>query len=423
MADDRVRRWFPALVATTLFAAMAALFATGQIHLYRAILTDCGVAVWPFPFLDTDTFLSAVRCLNKGVDVYVANPCDPLQRVYDYSPAWMVLTVFPMTIGWLTPIGLLIDAGFLLALALLPAGRTGRDTALITLGVVSSATAFALERGNNDLVLFALGAGAAALIVRSEKARWVGYGLIQLAGLLKYYPMAVMAVVARERPARFVAVAAASVVVTALFILGTWHDLHRALALIPTGFYGGDMFGSVEIGGGLQLKLGLPAGSATIIRLVACLLALVIATRLALRTDTVEALNRLTDRERTFFLIGALLILGCFFTAQNIGYRVIHLILALPALTVLCRTGLPFRFRAALPIALILLWAQGWRSAAERLGWHLGGKNHSRAVWSTWAIREPLWWWLVIILLSLVIATFLASPTGRVLFRRSERAG
>ena len=36
-------------------------------------------------------------------------------------------------------------------------------------------------------------------------------------------------------------------------------------------------------------------------------------------------------------LAGGLLMLSCFFTAQNIGYRAMHLVLTLPALTALVR--------------------------------------------------------------------------------------
>ena len=189
----RWRRLLPAGAATACFLVMAALYLLGFSSAYHTVFRAWGVASWPFPFLDTDTVLSAVRCVQQGVDVYVANPCDVLGRVYDYSPLWLVLVAFPGFGNALQPIGLSVDVGFLLALLLLPTGRRWTLTLLITAGTLSSAVAFAMERANNDLVLYTLASLAAALACRSLPVRSIGYACALLAGLLKYYPMTLMA--------------------------------------------------------------------------------------------------------------------------------------------------------------------------------------------------------------------------------------
>ena len=385
-----VRRVMPALAGAIAFAFLGWLYLDGQTGLNRHIIRAWGIKVWSFPFLDTDTVLSAVRCLNKGVDVYVTNPCDVLKRQYDYSPLWMVLTVFPMTPAWLPPVGLVVDIAFLLSLLMLPVGRGAGATLLIGFGVLSSGTMFAVERGNNDLVLFALVAGAAMLTLRRPALRLVGYALLLLAGLLKYYPLATMLVVCRERLPRFLAVTAVSIIVTLVFAAISWHDLTRALAIIPTGSYSEDMFGSIIVGGRTGEAFRYPELK-TPIRLAMIVVSFIVAFLLSRRAFIPEALDRLTDHEQMFLFTGSLMVAGCFFTAQNIGYRVVHLLLVLPPLLALGQ----FRriFLLAAMCCLALLWSIWWR----------GIMPTPPISYITWTLREMMWWFLVTLLDACII--------------------
>ncbi len=404
--------WVPAFAATILFILLAALYAGGARDLYDAIIRGWGVEVFSFPFLDTDTVLSAIRCLRKGVDVFVVNPCDYLGRVYDYSPLWLTLAAFPMTLGWLQPIGFGLDIAFLAALLLLPAGRTRRDVALIALGVVSSATVYAVERGNNDLVIFILAAGAATLACRSPMVRVIAYMLALLAGLLKYYPMTLMALATREGPRRFFAVTAGSIALTALFIAIAGHDLARALQLIPTGPYFSDMFGSITVAGGLTQLIGWPNLMGSALHGVMVFAAILMGARLGLRDWIGEDVTRLSERERTFLLAGIMLTCGCFFTAQNIGYRVVHLVLLLPAMVALRRTANKRLYGWGVAATLGLLWSQGWRHALLSAVTPLGERAQSTAILMGWIVREGLWWWLIVVLIGLATALLLQSEMG-----------
>ena len=400
-----MRRILPALVAFSLFAAMAVLYATGNRSISDPILRAIGVGPFDFPFLDTETVMSAVRCLKDGVDVFETNPCDPLRRVFDYSPLWLLLAKLPVTAAWTAPMGILIDLAFIASLLLLPVGRNAAATLVIVLGVLSPAAVFAVERGNNDLVLFALAAVAAALAVKPPALRIVGYAAALLAGLLKYYPMTLLALATRERPARFFAIAAGAAAVVALFLVTMGHDLMRALHLIPVGSWYGDMFGWSSFAGGFTRLMGWPEQSA--IWLQSGLTAVAVATGvyLSVRPWFVAALDRLTDAERMSLLAGCLLILSCYFTAQNIGYRVTHLLLTLPALTALWQIRAGRLWTVALILAVALMWTQSWRYwlfAPGRPGTITG-----------WAIREALWWPMTGILIAIATSLLTRSEMGR----------
>ncbi len=407
-ARDRswhLRRLLPFLVAIVAFSIMATLYIEGSRLIYKAILRNWGIEPFRFVFVDTDTVLSAVRCLREGVDVFVVNPCDPLGRLFDYSPLWLPLAKLPPSLTQLTSTGLLIDALFFASLLLLPVGASWRDAGLIALGVISTAAVFAVERANNDLVLFALVAAGATLVCRSRGLRMIGYAAVLLAGLLKYYPMAALLLAIREKPREFCLVVLLVCAGVALFLLTMGHDLVRALHLIPTGDWFADMFGSSTVSGGLFD--GSPRIQSAL-HIIMSVIALATALWLAWRPDVDYAVSGLDDLTKAFLLAGAMLSIGCFFTAQNIGYRAVHLLLTLPAMLTLANRGGGRRLLRYAPILfLLLLWAEGWRYLIERLDRIDGGRMFMLL---GWGLREALWWTVITLLIACVVA----------LLRRSE---
>ena len=419
--QDERSRFVPFAAGLALFALLATVYQALPFRAYFKIIHLWGVRAFPKPFLDTDTVLSAVRCLRRGVDVFVANPCDPLQRVYDYSPLWLLLAKLPFTEAWTAPSGLIVDAAFLLSLLLLPAARDRRALVTIVLGTLSSAAVFAVERGNNDLVLFVLAAVAASLMLKSPLARALGYACALMAGLLKYYPMALMALALRERPRGFALVLIGAVMAVGLFLATMGHDLIRALKLIPVGSWYGDMFGSSTLPGGLGALFGWPTWVSALLRAGLALAALAAGGRLAANRRFAAGVAALSPRERTFLLAGSLLTLGCFFSAQNIGYRTIHLLLVLPSLTALAASSGGRRWWSSAPwLALALLWSMGWRHWLEQFG----PSGSPVLLIFGWLVREPLWWVLIAVLIGCVAAILRQSAMARaVLAWGNQRLG
>ncbi|PLK26849.1 hypothetical protein [Novosphingobium sp. TH158] len=423
MQSESKRRAIPPLVALIAFVALGLLYVLASWPTYRQVLGIWGVRAWPWPFLDTDTVLSAVRCLRKGADVYAINPCDPLLRTYGYSPLWMVMAYLPVTKAWIPWIGSLFSLMFIASLWLLPAGRNREAVVLIVLGVLSSATLLAVERGNNDLVNFALVAGMAVLMGRPAGARLWGYALGLLAGLLKFYPLLVMASALREKPGRFFAIAAASIAVTVFAAAVTWHDLSRALAIVPTGSPIYEMFGAPNMGKGLVILLGWPEWTAGAVRLALTAAALAAGLWVGLRPATAAAMENLTQRERDFLLIGALMVMGCFFTSQNISYRTINLLLVLPALTALRATSAPSALRAMTWVALGLLWEQLLFRWVQAIAATIGGAAEPLIEFGLgWFGRELAWWWLVTMLVACATAVVRPMPMWQAVFSRSLTA-
>ena len=186
-----------------------------------------GIDAWRFPFLDTMGPLSWIECHQKGIDVFVTNPCDPLNRPIAYSPMMLDLPDFGFRVRDTFAIGLSIALAFLATLPFIfrPASLHALMTAFIA--CLSPAVLFAVERGNFDLLEFALIAAAGLLALRRGPTRFASYAIFLISGLLKFYPFVLLALSVRERPRVFAAIAALSA--AAIFAFGGyyWVDLQK----------------------------------------------------------------------------------------------------------------------------------------------------------------------------------------------------
>ncbi|MFM5929924.1 MAG: hypothetical protein ACKOPQ_03345 [Novosphingobium sp.] len=406
-----VRRKAPAIAACLLAAFLVVTYLTAY-EFYRDVNLLWGNKAYWFPFLDTDTVLSAVRCLRADVDAYVFNPCDPQLRVFTYSPLWMSLTVFPVTEAWVPWIGLSWVAAFLASLFLLPDARGRMASLALIAGTASSVSVYAMERGNNDLVIFVLVSLAAVILSREGRGRQLGYAFVLMAGLLKYYPLGAMIAALREPARRFFAIAALSLAVTALAVFATWGDLVRVLRSIPIGQFYTDMFGAKSVGLTLVQLLGMPGWVDPAMRAGLSLGALAIGLRTGLSQAFTAQLARLSPLERAFLLIGALMTCLCYFSAQNIGYRAINLILVLPALTALATLTGSRRWKALVLVVLALLWTGAWRLFWEDVVM-AGTAMTYPPRYLALALRDLLWWIVIPVLIAAVVALLKDGPIPR----------
>jgi hypothetical protein len=347
------------------------------------------------------------------VDVIDDNPCDPLRRPFNYSPLWLVLAIFPVTPAWLLPVGLVMAVLCIASLLLLPVGRTAAATTLITIGALSPPMIFAIERANTDIVVFVLAVAATALASGPPMSRLAGYAAALLAGLLKYYPITLMVLAARERTGRFMAVSAVSVGIVALFWALAGDDVRRTWQLIPEGGWFNNMMGSRTLPGGLAAEYKWPTGRAETLHVELTMAAVLGGLGLACLPLLGTGLDRLTDRERLALVAGALLIITCFFGARNVGYRAMHLVLTLPALTALWRLRANWLFSVTTFTVLLLLWSQAWTAM-----WMRRIFPGRPAFITMWFVREALWWWTITVLIAIVLAFVARSEAVRGVLRR-----
>src|SRR5690349_5582908 len=135
---------------------MSGLWLSGAHSAYFGALSVLGVEPFSFPFLDAHAVLAAAECGRQGINVYLLNPCDALGRPHGYSPLWLVIipsSVGTRGTGW---VGATIDLLFLLSLLLVLRPHTARELFFLGAAAASPMTVYALERANNDIVVFLL---------------------------------------------------------------------------------------------------------------------------------------------------------------------------------------------------------------------------------------------------------------------------
>src|SRR6516162_8045511 len=251
-------RFAAPLAALLCFLSMSWLYCRGNLALYYDILRWWGIVPFRFPFVDIGGSLAAWECARQGVDVILSDPCDVLQRGYNYSPIWMAAAPIPLGVNDTQAVGWGLDLLFIGSLTLLPPPRRPLEMMLALTATLSTMVVFALERANPDILLFMMVLAAGLLAECRASVRLIGYALALIAALLKYYPIMALITVFRERPPRFFAIAVALTGALAVFWVIYHAEIAEGLPTIAQGPYNTDLFAAKN----LPFLLGDAAGSA-----------------------------------------------------------------------------------------------------------------------------------------------------------------
>jgi hypothetical protein len=151
------------------------LMALGSSTLWHAL----GVPALEPSFADTRVITTGWDCTRAGYDVLRDNPCDPWGRPMNYPRLWTLPAWLGFGEGATAALAVSFGLAFLVVIVAL-AVSTPVAIALL-FGLASPSVLLALERGNNDLVVFAVVAWAA------RRRSWLA---LLTAVVLKLYPLA-----------------------------------------------------------------------------------------------------------------------------------------------------------------------------------------------------------------------------------------
>lgn len=337
-------------------------------------------------FLDSYAILASNDAVRAGLDPYAPNPLDFLHRGHVYSDWWLQLRQIGLTRQDNFAVGAAWVLAFLgVALATLRP-RSRAQTAVLAALLLSPPVLLAINRANNDLLVFALVGLPLALPgdgIRSWRLALTAAALVLATGL-KYYPVAGLAALLlfEARGRRFPWWSAAALGASVLVLWTQRQALGRGIFDFPDTVH---VFGSAVIFRDTGLGR-FPVLAATVALLVAFA---VVAVRRGW-TRGLLALEGEAEQERWMFGIGSCLLLACFLAGTNFAYR---LICALWLCPWLCRQESSGAVRAAQVLLPACLWADGlyclvlntcfsseppymmviWRYLTQPLGWLLMG--------------------------------------------------
>ena len=345
-----------------------------------------GVPPSRFTFYDLRSLTTAWECTRRGIDVLPANPCDPGLRPANYPRIWMALSPLGLGEGSTVALGFLVAAVFLAAaVAVLPAAARRGDAVLFALAVCSPAVMLGVERGNVDLLLFALVALAALLLRRGDRF-YASEALLLFAAILKLFPIFAAGVLLR-RTRRAVAGFAAVLVVFAVYVLATLGDVRTIERVTPqssTYSYGirlfdewltaGVYWAADHVGAGSLERLGLRVWD---LGLAALIVAAAVLARRRLRAGLPADPGPAAQRDLDLFVAGAGVYVCSYVLFRSFDYRLVFLLLTVPQLLRWAR-----RRGVVALVSLCSLYGVLWLDAdltsrVPALGNALRGWNHA----------------------------------------------
>lgn len=332
------RRLDGRLIALAAVAVYAAAVAIARLVWGLDLWPYLGVKPAPTLFFDARNIAAAADCWSLGHDVLVDNPCDPWHRPMNYPRVWVLLHYVGLAQS-LTGLFGTVAAGLFLGSLLLLVGRLSlAHGTIMAAAVVSPAVMLSIERGNMDLVLFAVFVGAVfAWRARERLTPWLSPALVLGAAFAKYYAVVALPAYALTGDRRARLALPAGVVAMVAYLLLTLDDVQKAMSAPEGGLlysYGariliGHLYHQFLAGGGGWLHGNLLAQAIAVTPLVVLA---AVAWVWARRWLTPVATSVRSSPRVLAFHLGALTYLGTFALRKNGDYRLVFLLLTLPLL-------------------------------------------------------------------------------------------
>ena len=346
--------------------------------------------VW---FLDTYALLATNDAISLGRDPWIMNPLDPFGRGHVYSHWWLHFRDLGLTRAHNLWLGLAFVAAFFPAALARLRPRTPGEVVWYLVVLCASPLLLAVNRANNDLVVFALLAPVVPCLLSSRAVvRLAAPVLIAIAAGLKFYPAIAGLVLlagtdARELRRRLVV----GVFLLAAVGVNIAPDLVHFAGVAPKA-EGLMTFGSVNL---------LEAGGVHGPRAVALGFVLGALAGLAFARSRVFDGWEIAPADRAAwlsFVLGAVLLTGCFFTSTNFSYRWVFALWLAPLLWRLPRdAAAPAAVRRLAGLTVALLVVALWADALATTVLATATGHASRDAIMRWAdrvflVEQPLTW-------------------------------
>ena len=339
------------VVVVIVCAYFGLLFALGGHRSWDRL----GVPALSPVFLDMRSITSGWVCTRRGIDVLPLNPCDPLKRPANYPRIWMKLAFLGLGPGSTVPLGLLNAAIFLIAAIGVFDPKSGLGGAVFYgAALCSPAVMLGIERGNVDLLLFAVVTLAVVVARRDRFGPMLAGALVLAAAILKLFPIFSLGLLARQR--RWVFIVGSVLVLFAAYALATLGDIRTIGKVVPQAnaySYGIDISGQW-----LASRFGTVAWiSDAALAALALATALVAGMRLRPSPDSRPSTPR-GARDLDAYWAGAGVYVGTFCFFHSFDYRLVFLLLTIPQLLRWARRAEPVAW-VSLAALLTTVWLIG----------------------------------------------------------------
>jgi hypothetical protein len=347
-------------------------------------------------YLDSYAVLAALDAVRAGQDPHLPNALDPLMRYHVYSDWWLALRWLGLSREVNFLVGTAWVAAFAVTCWLTAKPKNLRETALMGALLLSPPVMLAVNRANNDLVIFVLLAWCAVAAAGSVWWRQIlAVGALGLATGLKYYPVVAALAFVWVRPVRLMPRASGLALLVALGALASvWSQVSRGRFLILSSLH--------EMGAPLLgREFGWSDPTSQAVWLLAAVLAALV---LASGRFTVGLATQGRPGDRLLAALGVIVLLACFAAGVNYAYRwifslwmVLWLWRQAAGLAATARTR--WTVRLGLGLLFFCFWSDGILCFVVNVLLPSTSMIRPDALQVTWRLwTQPLHWLLMLLL-------------------------
>ena len=315
-----------------------------------------------FPFLDLKGRLAHIQANRLGIDTYsFRNPFDPFGRVNNKPSISLIFSFTGLGVKDAIWLGYILISLFIFqAISLL------RKTNLLflilgSLCIFNPNTLLAIERGNDDIIIFLFCFGLPYLI--SKKNHFfnaTAIFLVWFLSALKYYPITLYLMFVSKKISKFKIYSFSIILINICWLSLSLKEISFLKRRLPNA--DAYLFS-------FSLKELFKFGDSSYLILLLLFFISVLIGYLYLKSDKKvlsEHFLKVSNFDKKYFIIGCTLLTFCYLTSFNWSYRLIHSLFLLPIiLNLLSGTNLlsfNFRYEKFLFIILISLLISNWAS-------------------------------------------------------------
>ncbi len=278
-----------------------------------------------FPFLDLKGRLAHIQAHRLGFDTYLfRNPIDPFRRINNKPSIslWFSFT----SLGVKDAIWL---GYFLISLFICQSVFLLRKTKLIfliigALCIFNPNTLLAVERCNDDIIIFLFCFGLPYLISKNHFLNSISISIIWFLGALKYYPIILYLLFVSKKLPRLKIYFSFIIFINILWLTLVFKEVLFLKNRLPN--YDANLFS-------FSLKELFKFGNSPYLISLILFLSSVILGYIYLNSEKVilsQRLLKINDIDKNYFIIGNSLLTFCYLTSFNWSYRLIHSIFLFP---------------------------------------------------------------------------------------------
>ena len=359
-----MRRSASLAILAILWLVPLLIFVSAFHYGWHATWAGIGIPALVPSFADLRGLTGALITVQHGGDPFIFNPFDPWGRPLNYPRIWIYLfSALGINDGNVPVVGVTFCVLYLACVSVLIfRARRNLDAVVLLIAGLSLAPLLAFERGNIDLLIFAMVFLACALSSDALRS-----GLLCVAALLKIYPLAAMGADAMRRPSGR---RAAPLLLLALVVASfawQWRDVNTIRRYTPVS--GSMSYGAISLKQEFDEDWGPLLGNRVSTGWIAVALlwgagALAAAGAWTRRTQF-DASVRRSPAAGAFFVFGAIYAFS-FAVGSNWDYRLIFLLPTLPFALDLARDPDHRRWALAYIAALLVAenaWGLKWANA------------------------------------------------------------